>query len=103
MTMAITQTNVVQFTCSDGTTFTDKLDAEIHEAKLQLKKVCDEHGYSAPSFDRGLLFDLLLEHLDDFHGALFGVARALEAKRASLATGGKGSLSKAFTDQDPAR
>ena len=95
--MAITERAAVEYTCSDGTTFADKLDAEIHEAKLELKRVCDEHGYSAPSFDRGMLFDLLLEHLDDFHVALAGVARALDAKRAAQATGGKGTLSAAFT------
>lgn len=101
--MAITEKPSVQYTCSDGTTFTDKLDAEVHEAKLQLKKVCDEHGYSAPSFDRGMLFDLLLEHMDDFHAALAGVARALEAKRRAQATGGAGSLAAAFTGQEQAR
>ena len=99
MNMAITQTTAVRYTCSDGTTFDDKLDAELHEAKLGLKKVCDEHGYSAPSFSRELLFGLLLENAPAFRVALDAYVRALVAKRTAEATGGKGSLAAAFTEK----
>lgn len=93
----ITEETAVLFKCSDGQTFTDKLDAEVHEAELGLRRVCDAHGYSAPSFSRDMLFDLLAENAREFRDALDAFVRAVEAKRASRATGGEGALAAAFT------
>lgn len=93
----ITAETTVKYTCSDGTELLNKLDAELHEADLALKAVCDKHGYSAESFTRGDLYRMLLEHAADFGTVLAGYLSAAAAKRASLATGGAGSLAAAFT------
>lgn len=72
----ITTGTTTTFTCSDGQTFTDQRVAELHEAELKLKAVCDEHGYSAPSFSREFLYDFLLEHVAAFAPALAAVMAA---------------------------
>lgn len=77
----ITTGTTTTFTCSDGQTFTDQRAAEVHEAELKLKTVCDEHGYSAPSFSRDFLFDFLLEHAEDFASALAAVVAARRPTR----------------------
>lgn len=48
-----------------------------------LKRVCDQHGYSAPSFGRAELYSLLVEHAADFQAALTGYVAAVEARRAA--------------------
>lgn len=87
---------VTQYTCSDGSRHLNRPDAEVHEAELALKAVCDEHGYSG-SFTRTTLFEMLREHASDFAPAINAYYCAVEAKKASLASGGQGSLAEAFT------
>ncbi len=50
--MPITERKTTLYTCSDGQSFEDKLDAEIHEGRLTIRAVADKHGYSTESFSR---------------------------------------------------
>jgi hypothetical protein len=79
--MPVQKTMVPKFTCSDGTEFLDEHDANVHEAELTLKGVCDQHGYSASSFTREALYDLLVAHAHDFGVALTAYTNAVLARR----------------------
>lgn len=89
----ITEKTVIQYTCSDGQTFTDALDAEIHEAECDIEEACQKHGYSEMSTQ--VMADILTEHVDDFAEPLRRLANARSAKRARLAAGGQGSQAAA--------
>ena len=78
---------VTQYECSDGETFTDKLDAEIHEGRVGLKSVCDKHGYSSSHFDRDDLCILLVQHATEFRDALTAYVVPLSVKRARESQG----------------
>jgi hypothetical protein len=79
--MPVRREMVPKFTCTDGLAFLDELDANVHEAELNLRATCDQHGYSAPAFDRGDLYNLLVEHAADFQAALTAYTTAIEARR----------------------
>lgn len=87
--MAIRSETVTMFVCSDGKSFKDRLDAEVYEGVVLLKKVCERHGYSSAHFTRDDLFALLRDHAEDFHGALDVLVKAMVARRTREATGGQ--------------
>lgn len=83
--MPIVEEMVPSFVCSDGARFADEHDAAVHEAWVELKKVCDEHGYSGPSFSRDFLFEFLTSHAADFAPVLSAYADAHAARFAGSA------------------
>lgn len=87
--MAIRSETVTVFVCSDGESFKDRLDAEVHEGVVLLREVCDRHGYSSPNFGREDLFALLRDHAEDFRDALDAYVKAVAARRAREASGRK--------------
>lgn len=89
----ITEKTVTQYECSDGVKFTDRLDAEIHEAEYEIRALCDKYGYSGMSSRS--MGDVLIEAVDFFAAPLGRLASARSAKRATFATGGKGSQAAA--------
>ena len=84
--MAVTEEKTTIYRCSDGRTTLSKAEANFWEAEGELRRVCDEHGYSAPSFSRDLLYDVLREHVEDFAVALTNVVTAYDALCAERAT-----------------
>ena len=71
---------VTQYECSDGETFNDKLDAEIHEAGYEIRALCDKYGYSGMS--KSSMCDVLIEAVDFFAAPIGRLANAREVKRA---------------------
>mgnify|MGYP003442972662 FL=1 len=76
----ITEKTVTQYECSDGETFTDKLDAEIHAAEYEIRSLCDKYGYSGMSSRS--MGDVLIEAVDFFAAPIGRLANAREVKRA---------------------
>ncbi len=83
--MPVTREMVPKFTCSDGLEFLDELDANVHEAEVRLRAVCDTFGYSSPSFGRADLYVLLVEHAVEFAPAISAYVTAVEARTAARA------------------
>lgn len=79
---AVEIATVVRFICSDGREWKDKEQADVHQAEINLRAVCDRHGYSG-STSRSALFSVLRENTGDFRDALDALAEADKRLRES--------------------
>lgn len=93
--MPITEETVTVYKCSDGSTHTDKLDAQIHEADVTIKALCNVHGYSG--MDREALYSFIRENAEELYMALYKLFLAVRQRDDLRAKGGQGALAKAHT------